>query len=201
MKNRCLVFALCFLPLSMAVTADDGIMVNVRLPDCPWADSRLEIELARRLSTIRNVPVTWVDSSVRSWYDNHPKATFDDLVAVGKRLGGRYLVDILIDRIDLEKRKVTVIPLTVFRYRVFGVLTGTMRIIDVEKNRLVGLKEICYEVKASDQWQFTEDDPTDPTLLIPPDRRYLLFQRLDRKAAAELFKEIRKLSRGAYRGR
>ena len=106
----------------------------------------------------------------------------------------------IIDRIDLEKRKKTVIPLLVFRYRVFAVITGTLRVIDVEKERLIDIQALQFEIQAAEKLQAIDDDENHPTLLLPADARMRLLQRLDERAAGEICLEIRRLTRGVYVG-
>jgi hypothetical protein len=180
--------------------ATDGIIVNLSTASCPYADSRLKDKLDTYLSTIEKVPIiTDSELPVSPGFQKNQR-DFAVLVERGKKLQGRFLVDIMIDRVDLEKRKLTIIPLLMYRYRVYGVVTGTLRIIDVAKGRIVKMEKIYYDLKASDQWQVADDDTNDPALLIPSDDKLLLFDRLEDKAAAGLFDEINKLVRGNHFG-
>jgi len=200
MSRQVCIFIAAVLIVAPAVSAGDGIMVKITSAPCPWADTHLEEVLGIDLSTITTVPVIWLDSSDSLLSPVDPQTTFSDLAAYGRRFGGRYLVEVMIDRIDLEKRKKSVIPLLLFRYRVYGVMTGTLRIIDVEKERLVDMQALTYEIEAACQVQVFDDDEDDPALLLPPDDKMRLFRRLDERAAAGICVEIRKLTRGAFLG-
>ncbi|MBN2227412.1 MAG: hypothetical protein JW763_08600 [candidate division Zixibacteria bacterium] len=186
--------------LASTLFAGEGIMMSVTTPPCYWADSHLEEILGIDLSTITNIPVIWLDTTDSLRPTGDPQATFADLTAYGRRHGGRYLVEVIIDRIDLEKRKKTVVPFLVFRYRVFAVITGTLRIIDVEEDNLLNIRALQFELQASEKVQLIDDDEDHPALLLPADARMRLLRRLDERAAGELCMEIRRLTRGTYFG-
>jgi hypothetical protein len=179
--------------------ADDDIIVNLEYPECPWADINLEDKLDLYLSEISRVPVIAAYRNGDSL--NRPLRTsdFKELIDYGKSLGGRFLVDIFIDRIDLEKRKTTVIPQFVSRYQTYGVMTGNLRIVDIHKARMLKIKKIDCSLKANDRWTFVDDNTYDSDLNIPADQKIILFQKLEDKVASELYKEIRKLTRGKNR--
>lgn len=107
-------------------------------------------------------------------------------------------MDVTVERIDLERRKVTIVPWIMFRYRVYAVLEGTLRIFDIKKGRLIDLKNIECELKAKDKWQIVDDDKTDADLMVAADARQILFDDLEETAAAWLYEEIKKLTRGNH---
>lgn len=183
-----------------AALAGEAVIVNVSTPACPYADSRLSEKLGLHLSAVNTVPIIWNDDKPDSLAASDESAGFDQLLARGKILNGRFLVDILVNRMDIIKRKITVIPLLLHRYQTYAVLSGTLRIIDIAKSRLVKLEPINYDLKASDQWQVADDDSNDPALLVPSDEKITLFDRLDEKAAAGLFAEINRLIKGNHFG-
>ncbi len=184
--------------LAISVQAENKIVVNVNLPECPYYDSHLDTKLYDYLSMIDRAEITYPDSAQKVRLSDQKALLFDDVVKIGEECQGRYLIDIDIDRIDVEKRKITVIPLVIFRYRVYGVMTGRLKIIDVARKKVIETRDIDYEIKASDQWQVYDDDPDYPALLIPADRRIELLDRVDDKAAENLFEEIKKMTRGVY---
>jgi hypothetical protein len=180
--------------------AADGIIVNLSTVSCPYADSHLKDKLDTYLSTVEKVPIISDSGAAFMSGTKAARVDFSLLVERGKQMQGRFLVDIMIDRIDLEKRKLTVIPLLMYRYRVYGIVSGTLRIIDIVKNRVVKMEKVYFDLKASDQWQLVDDETNDPALSIPPDDKLILFDRLEEKAAAGLFEEINKLIRGNHFG-
>jgi hypothetical protein len=191
------VFALIsFLILSGDSGAQNSIIVSLKTPLCPWIECRLGDKLDYYLSCLNRVSIAREDLPI-----NPEFASFESLLSWGRQRGGRFLVDITVDRIDLERRKATVFPEIVFRYQVYAVLTGTLRIIDLKKGRLAALKDINQEVKAADQWQFVDDNENDPALSVPPDEKMVLFRRLEDKTALKLLQEVKELSRGNSFGR
>lgn len=180
-------------------SAEDGIVINLRIPEHPWADSHLGEKLDIYLSAISHVPIIRYD--INDSILAASGESFQDLLTRGQMQKGRYLVDIRIDRIGLDKKKMTVFPMILSRYRVYATLTGTLRILDINRERMVKVKKIDYEVKASDQWQLVDDNEYDPDLSISPDEKILLFDRLEDETASRLFKEIKELTRGNSFGR
>jgi hypothetical protein len=189
-----LIFIFSFV-LWTTATAGGGIVVNLRIPQNPWADSHLGERLDTYMSDITRVPITRnnIDDST---YRDIGGESFQDLMARGKMQDGHFLVDIKIDRIDLERRKCTFIPMLFWRYRTYAVLTGRLRILDVSRGRMVKNRAITYEIKAVDNWQLVDDNEFDPALSIPADEISNLFSCLEDKAAANLYKEIKEISRG-----
>lgn len=188
------------LVLCLGTTAMGGnkVVVNVDLPECPYYDSRLDVKLHNYLALIDRAEVTYPDSAQRARLAGDRSLFFDDILKIGEECDGRFLIKIDIDRIDIERRKVTVIPLVVYRYRVYGVMKGKLNIIDVTRKRVLESRDLDFEVKEADQWQVYDDDPDHPALLLPADRRINLLDRVDDKAAENLFEQIKKMTRGAY---
>jgi len=200
MKATKAVIILIFVIVSAGATAQarDAVIVNLELPENPWADVRLDDKLEFYLATVGRSPIIRIKGDLRDslgWNSHTP--SIDELIDQGKRLNGRYLVDIFIDRIDIEKRKATVIPQAAFRYRVFGVISGVIRVIDLSRSRLVRTKKLDYEIKASDRWRFGDDDINDADLHISASDKILLFDELEEKAARGIFREITRLTRGS----
>ncbi len=147
------------------------------------------------MSAITHVPIVRNDISDTIFVDVDGES-FQDLLARGQMQNGHYLVDIKVDRIDMEKRKWTLIPMIFWRYRVYAVLTGTMRILDISRGRMIKTEKIKFDIRAADDWQLIDENEHDPALSIPADEMTNLFDRLDDKAASKLFEEIKEISRG-----
>lgn len=184
--------------LAATALAENKVIVNIDLPRCPYYDSRLEVKLHDYLTLIDRAEIAYPDSVQRARLNADKSLFFEDILKIGEECQGRYLIDIDIDRIDIERRKVTVIPLAVYRYRVYGVMKGTLNIIDIARKRVLETQDLDFEVKEADQWQVYDDDPDHPALLLPADRRINLLDRVDDKAAEGLYEQIKKMTRGAY---
>jgi len=180
--------------------AQNGIIINLKQNPNPWADSRLGEKLDLLLSTISNVAITRTDGAADNSTAPIQTAAIDELIKYGQAHNGRFLIDVFRDKIDLEKRKTVVLPCVVSRYQVYGAAEGSIRIIDINKARLVDLVKIDCSLKAIDRWQFVDDDPNDADLNMAPDRKILLFDTLEDEIAAEIFNEVKKLSKGNHFG-
>ncbi len=189
------IFAFCGI-----VSANDGIVVNLRIPENPWADSRLAEKLDMYMSAISHVPIVRNDIT-DTIFVNVGGESFQDLLARGQMQNGHFLVDIKVDRIDLEKRKWTLIPMIFWRYRLYAVLTGTIRILDISRGRMVKTEKIEYDIRAADSWQLIDENENDPALSIQADEMTDLFDRLEDMAASKLYEEIKEISRGNSFGR
>ncbi len=194
-----LVFLLGCLLFNLAV-AQSGIIVNLKIADNPWADSHLKDKLELNLSTISQVSIIRADANDNS--DAGPLQTshLDDLIEHGQRHNGRFLIDVFINRIDIEKRKASLLPGLISRYQVYGTAVGKIRIVDIKKARLVELIDLDCSLKAKDRWQFVDDNPNDGDLKVSADKKVILFDRLEEEIAEKIFKEVTKLSKGNHFG-
>jgi len=186
-RKYCLATAVILMILSVCtVYANESLLVTIKSPACPWADVNLSQKLDYYLSARTDLSV-----DIKK-VDRHNKDKYDDLHSLSKMVGESYgyLIEIDIDRIDLERRKTVLMPFILNRFRVFAVMSGSLRVFDVQNERLLEWKDLKYSIKARDRWQFLEDNAEDPGLLIPVDAKSLLFNKLEDKSASELFSEI-----------
>ncbi|GEM_PF-1338787 len=183
--------------LACTVQAQEKIIVNLETVANPWADVRLGEKLNFCLSTSGGAGIFRMTDSVRTALDwNSHTPSFEELIKQAEAMGGKYLVDIFIDRFDVEKRKITIIPQAAFRYKVYGVITGKIRIIDVPRQRLVKSRDLKIELKATDRWRFGDDDIHDADLHLAAQQKALLFNELEDNAAREICREMHGLIRG-----
>ncbi len=179
-----------------AVGDNRGITINMNIKQCSWGDINLSNRLDMYISTIDHIPIQTNEKVFNSFNNSCNTATFRDLLTFGKENGDDFIVDVVIDRIDLEKRKVSVFPRLITRYRVYAVISGTMRIVDVDNERLLKMKNIELEFKTKDRWQVVDDNPDDPGLHISADRKLVIMRELEDRTAEELYQEIIQLARG-----
>lgn len=186
--------------ISNVALSQTGIIVNLKIAQNPWADSHLNEKLDLMLSTISQVSIIRADAD--NIADAGPLQTthLDDLIEHGQAYNGRFLIDVFINRIDIEKRRANILPGLIFRHQTYGVAFGKMRIIDIKKARLVEMIDISCSLKAKDKLQFIDNDPTDADLRVMSDSKIVLFDQLDEKIATEIFNEVKKLSKGNHFG-
>jgi hypothetical protein len=182
--------------ITATASSNGGIVINLRMTACSWSDVNLKERLEYYLTVINNVPVVFneVEGDRQPFEKSGPDLL--SLMDDGRRHNGDFLVDINISRIDFETRKVVVFPHIITRYRVFAVLSGSIRVVDLVDKRLTDLKNFEYEIKARDRWQFVDDDVTDFDLHVASDKKIKLIRRLEDKTAIGLFQEIKQLAGG-----
>ncbi len=198
-RSGIIAAATFMLLLSMIASApaQESIYINLETPESPWTDVRLGEKLQLQISGLNHPPVIMASTELKNslgWRSR--QADFAELMALGQNLGAACLIDIFIDRVDIETRKITVIPQAAFRYQVYGVLQGTLRLVDIKRGRLLKIEEINFELKAVDRWRFGDDDITDGDLRLSPYDKVLLIRKVEDLAAKKLGDEIKTLSRG-----
>ncbi|MFH2036170.1 MAG: hypothetical protein ABIJ45_07195 [Candidatus Zixiibacteriota bacterium] len=195
MKTLLAVLIILVWPIG-AIGGNNGIAVNMNIRQCSWADINLSDRLDMYLSTVDNIPIRTHEQIYSSFNNAYHTSTFGELLATGKENGDNFVVDVVIDKIDLERRKVTIFPHVIFRYRVYAIVSGTIRIIDVNHERLLKMKNIELEFKTKDRWQVVDDNQDEPELHISADNKLVIMNELEDLLATELYNEIKQLARG-----
>ena len=181
-KYSHIAFLLIMLTGAWSAWAQESVVINISSGPCPYADSRLSEKLKYRLSSLNHNPIIVNDAS----FGSSDFENLEQILARGRDQKARLLIDVIVDKIDLARKKNTFIPIALCRYRIFAVLSGKIRIIDVTKGRIVSEKDFRFEAKGIDQWQILEDDPADPGLFLPADAKIDLFDRLEETAGTLL---------------
>ncbi len=125
-------------------------------------------------------------------YPASPDSRFDlqRLLAWGKETGCRYIIYLQIDDRRIETKKQISIPLLVSHYVVEGCLEGMYTLVDMRRGKTVMNKYIRTYVTGPHQWQIFEDNRDDPDLHIPAPEKLVFLQRLEEKAAQEIFESV-----------
>lgn len=194
--KRVSIFLLILISVCIGLTAglsyaEDGIIVAVNMPPCAWADVHLAERIDFYAASINSLPIQIIDSEESGKTGAGSLGTAEKLSNTGRKFNGRYVIEVQVDEIDLEKRKVTLLPQAIFRYRVYAVLRGSLRIYDVDDARMISSRDIEYEIKAKDRWQFADDDEHDADLHIKSDLKAKLFSRLEDEAALDIHEKIK----------
>ncbi len=121
-----------------------------------------------------------------------PVRRFDlqQLLAWGAETGCRYIIYLQIDDRSIRTKKQITIPLLVSHYVVEGCLEGMYTLVDMRRGKTVMNKHIRSYVTGPNQWQVFEDNRDDPDLHIPAPEKLTFFQRLEEKAAQEIFESV-----------
>lgn len=186
----------CIGPAAEISRAETGIVVSVDTPECAWADVHLAERIDFYAASINRLPIRVIEAPESKKADADSIGAVENLLDTGRKFNCRYVIEVYIDEMDLEKRKVTLLPQVIYRYRIFAVLRGSLRIYDTIDARMISSRVIEYEIKAKDRWQFTDDDEYDADLHIKSDSKIKLFSRPEDKAASDIHEGIKDFIKG-----
>lgn len=121
-----------------------------------------------------------------------PDRRFDlqRLLAWGEETGCRYIIYLQIEDRRIETKKQISIPLLVSHYVVKGRLEGMCTLVDMQGGTIAMNEHIGTYITGPHQWQVFEDNRDDPDLHIPAPEKLWFFQRLEEKAAQEIFESV-----------
>jgi hypothetical protein len=177
-----------------SVAAEVYAIVSVEEPVSPWSEPDLTAKLLDRLSGYRNVEFDVVpDSSWKTSVSGSDYVSSDYLARVGAEYRARYVIVVENLEETLETRKGLSIPLILSRYSQVAVLTGTLRVVDTEKGRMVLQKDFETTFKSRSRWELFEDDANLVGLITASSERQGLFSKLEWRAAGELATDILKV--------
>lgn len=174
------------------------VILHVEAPPSGWSASRLQEKLAVTLGRHADMNIT-LTSDIDGRMPPFPAASrdFDSLTAWGSKAGGRYLMVVRVASERFETRKTFNMPLVFQKYEVFGVLEGEIRMIDLEKPRLLAAEPFATELRGPRVFQSSlEDDQRDPDLHLSAAEKVHFLARLEQLAADQLVAQARSLMKG-----
>jgi hypothetical protein len=180
-----------------ATAAARRMILHVEQAPLAWADSQLDHLLLSELSRnpeLRIVPTV----PHRDGQPLFPAAAYDidSLLNWGTEIGGRYLLFIQVNSEELEKKKTFNVPLFFQRWETIGVIRGEMRLLDLQKQRLLSAEP--FEVKLSGAMQFQgemDNNRSDPSLHLTAPEKSQFFGALEAKLVEKLADRVTKLTR------
>ena len=194
MKNHIIValIIICAATLS-AVSGNKEIAIKIYTPEIAWADSQLDTKIIKAFSRQANVHVKLIDESnliepefPEDYYNN------DLLLEWGKEFGSRFVMIVDVQSERIEKRKSFHIPLIFHKYQTYGVIEGELRLLDVDRGKLLTVKQFKVEEKGSRIFQATmDDDINDPDLHLSAPEKIKFFSKLEDKLVRELNKKTK----------
>jgi hypothetical protein len=164
----------------------------------PWGETRLTEKLIWHLSQVADLRILSTEGLSEA-APQFPAAghDLDSLLEWGKEIGGRYILSVTVDKERLETRKRFVIPLILHRYTTAGVIEGEIRLVDVQRGRVLAVERFSEKKRAC---QVIQGDPDnnihDPDLQVPADEKADLFVALEDQLAVRIAKKTRSLVRG-----
>jgi hypothetical protein len=199
------VAALIAMVLSATLVTDRSVfgstrdvLLHVETPPSGWAESRLQEKLAVTLGRNADMSIT-LTSDIDGRMPPFPGASrdFDSLTAWGIKAGGRYLLVVRVASERFETRKTFNMPLVFQKYQVFGVIEGEIRMIDLDKPRLLVAEPFSTELCGPRVFQSSvEDDQRDPDLHLSAAEKVHFLARLEQKAADQLVAQARVMMKG-----
>ncbi len=187
--------------VALAVSADAAsrrLILQVEKAPLAWADCDLTEHLVTAFSRDPNLRV--ITPGTRK--DDHPpfpedQFDIDSLVDWGTEIGGRYLLIVSIQREGLERRKTFGLPLVFQRWETVGILEGELRLLDLQKRRLLVAEP--FEIKKSGSRQIQaawDNNKSDPSLHLAAPQKKNLFRTLELRLADQLVDDFSKYTRG-----
>lgn len=175
-----------------ALRAGESVMaLHVDQSAVSWGDSELTGRLLDRLSGANGLEVRVVSADV--WGGGTSGVGFfsvSSVVEYGLESGARYIVEITNVRTDLAVRKGLSIPLVLSRYSAVGVISGTLRIVDCERGRLIHQEDFEVTKRSRSDWQVFENNPHSGKLQTPASEKPALLEALEWRAAERLANTI-----------
>lgn len=175
-----------------------AIIVQVDQAPLAWSDSRLAEKLATTLSRDQELRIIEADreAGLMPAFPSD-RTNVDSLLDWGVEIGGRYLLTIKVDREGLECRKTFSVPLIFHRWETLAVVAGEIRLLDLQKRRLLLAEPFEERVRAARQFQSSsEDDKHDAALHVSAADKSDLFGCLEDKLVECLMKKIARHTRG-----
>jgi len=163
-----------------------------------WADSRLDELLTTRLTRNPDVRVILSEPSA-GHRPSFPadKNNLDSLLDWGTEVGGRYLLTITINSEELIRQKTFSVPLIFHQWETLAVIDGEIRLLDLQKRRLLAAESFGERLSATRLLQSScEDDRNDPSLHINAADKGRLFSALESRVVDTLSEKISRWTRG-----
>jgi hypothetical protein len=174
------------------------VLLHVETVPSGWAESRLKEKLAVTLGRYADMDIT-LTSDIDGRMPPFPEASrdFDSLTAWGTKAGGRYLMVVRIAAERFEPRKSFLLPLIFQKYEIFGVVEGELRLIDLQKPRLLAAEPFSTELRGPRILQAApDDDKYDPDLHLNAVEKVKFLGRLEQAVADQLVTQARGLMKG-----
>ena len=193
-----LTLALALFVVPMAAAATIPLILQVEDVPLAWGDCQLTDRLITVLSRNPDLQVI-VPEANSPEYPSCPKTNenTDSLLNWGEALGGRYLLAVVVDREALERCKTFSVPVLFHRWETMAVIAGELRLVDLQKRRLILAEPFEERVSAARQFQSScEDNEVDPDLHVTAADKSVLFQNLETTLAEHLVQKIARYTRG-----
>lgn len=174
-------------------------LLKVIAPDLAWTESRLADKLNVALSRNGRLEIRQMAHAVDDLppFPSNPYH-LDSVVAWGQEIGGRYLLLVVVDREELQRRKSWKLPLIFHRWETVGVVEGELRLVDLMRGRFVVAEPFEVEMKAKAVFQAAIDDErNDPDLKLSATEKVRFFSELEDRVCEDIVSRLDRLT-GSY---
>jgi len=198
LSTKLLVLLALVTLISSAQAATRRMILRVETAPLAWGVSCLNEYLTTALSRNANLRILTSDPLT----DDQPpfpsdRYNIDSLFDWGTEVGGRYLLVVAVEREALERRKTFSVPLLFQRWETIGVIQGELRLLDLQKRRLLVAESFEEKMSGSRQIQAEADDNRhDPSLHLVASEKVRLFQTLEQRLVNRLVEKVSRLTRG-----
>ncbi|HUV31677.1 MAG TPA: hypothetical protein VMY05_11390 [Acidobacteriota bacterium] len=173
------------------------IIVYVEPAPLAWGESRLAESLDRHLTRSAELRVR-LASCGDDQTPPFPSARFDpdSLLDWGREIGGRYLLLVVVHSERLQTDKTFSVPLVVHQWERVGVIEGEVRLLDLQRGRVLLAESFDERHRARRLIQGDPDNSyADPGLHVPASAKQALFGELENKLAERLVGKIKGMVR------
>ena len=174
-----------------------AIVVHVIAPPTIVGESQLteaiNIEFSR---TNGFVPLTSEDHPDRLPFPGD-HFDIDSLTNWGAELGARYLMFVKVEREAIEQKKTFSIPLIVHKYQAVGLVRGEMRLVDIQRGKVLLSEPFEVETKGPRIIQaYVDDNRYDADISIPATQKSAFFREMENATASYLRKRLKFATNG-----
>jgi len=174
-------------------SANKNVVLYVEAAEVSWADSYLKEKIITRFT--RDREFSFSTKTDNSGQPEFPTASYDmdSLINWGSEIGGRYLLVIKVNSERLDRKRTFHIPLILHRYETIGVIDAEIRLLDLERGRMLMAEQITVELSAGSIIQADPDkNINDADIHIAASQKGIFLTKLERKFAERLYDKVQR---------
>lgn len=184
--------------LPRTVSAGPNILLRVTPAEAAWSSSSIEEKLLLRMNRDTALQVISVNGDDRG-LPTFPRDRYnvDSLVEWGLEIGGEYLMLVDVHDERLERRKSWHLPLFFHKYVTVGIISGELRLIDLNQGVLLISQPFSTEQEAKRIFQASPDDDVNhPNLHMTAPDKLVFFDQMEDRLCDQLLESIGFTERG-----
>lgn len=178
--------------LPRIASAGPNILLRVTPAEAAWSSSSIEEKLLIRMNRDTALQVISVNGDDRD-LPTFPRDRYnvDSLVEWGSEIGGQYLMLVDVHDERLERRKSWHLPLFFHKYVTVGIISGELRLIDLNQGVLLISLPFSTELEAKRIFQASPDDDVNhPNLHMTAPGKLVFFDQMEDRLCDQLLESI-----------